>query len=216
MWWRRNTDAAATSCAARNPAATRGARMVRGLRRPRAMWLLLGGLILIPPARVDVGATATGLDDHPALQLVAGVHWASLSPTPGTRIDIGAGVVSLSGTGPDDPTDKMDDSLRLTGGYVEVATRPAGNGWWRTWAGVRVEAGEVARADTDGEYVGMAARVTTEAYLSGIDGGGNALIIGTLALGIYGEAAVRQIDGTAVDLALSAGLSIRIPFMFGG
>jgi hypothetical protein len=62
----------------------------------------------------------------------------------------------------------------------------------------------------------MAARVTTEAYLSGIDGGGNALIIGTLALGIYGEAAVRQIDGTAVDLALSAGLSIRIPFMFGG
>jgi hypothetical protein len=181
------------------------------------MWLLLGGLILIPPARVDFGATATGMDDHPAFQLVAGVHWASLAPTPGTRIDVGAGVVSLYGPGSDeDPTDKMDDSLHLTGGYVEVATRPAGNDWWRTWAGVRVEAGEVERAGEDGEYVGLAARVTTEAYLPAVDGGGNAMIFGMLALGVYGEVAVRSIDGVAVDLALSAGLSVRIPFIFGG
>jgi hypothetical protein len=180
------------------------------------MWLLIGGLILIPPARVDIGATATGLDEHPAFQLVAGVHWASLSPTPGTRIDVGAGVVSLSGSGPDDPADKMDDRLHLVGGYVEVATRPAGNGWWRTWAGVRVEAGEVERAGEDGEYVGIAARVTSEAYLQGMDGGGNALVLGTLAIGVYAEAAARQIDGVAADLAISAGLSFRIPFIIGG
>jgi hypothetical protein len=181
------------------------------------MWLLLGGLILVPPARVDLGATATGMHDHPAFQLVAGVHWASLMPTPKTRIDVGAGVISMYGPGSDeDALDKMDDSFHLTGAYVEVATRPAGNDWWRTWAGVRVEAGQVERAGDDGDYVGMAARVTTEAFFSGTDGGGNAVIIGTVALGIYGEAAVRQIDGVAIDLALSAGLSIRIPFMFGG
>jgi hypothetical protein len=188
---------------------------------------LASDCIFIPPVRVDVGPATSQLDATAAFQTVAGIHWASVYPKGKARFDVGVGIVSISRLEEEPPAMTTDpeatarrgpvsEPLELTGGYVEVAARTAGNHWWRTWVAGRVESG---RATRDGEhemYVGFAARVSTEAYLAGMDGGGNALVMGVAAIGVYGELAVRRHDQLGDDLTASAGLSFRIPLIVGG
>jgi len=186
------------------------------------------GAILIPPARIDIGAAVSQIEDAPGFQMVAGIHWASLYPDGSAPIDVGFGVVStiaLDGAAPAMATTGADgiarvtevrDPMHLVGGYGEIALRAAGTTWWRTWVGVRIESGHADMDGRGGGYVGVAGRVSTEAYIGGVDGGGGALVLGTFAVGIYGELSARRIDELGDDFAASAGLSFRIPFIFAG
>ena len=138
-----------------------------------------GGGAFLPPMRVDVGPSVSSIEDAPAGQVVAGIHWASVYPKGKAGFDVGIGIVStFRGTDDDatatarvtDPMAEADDPLGVFGGYVEVAARTAGNGWWRNWVGMRVESGRAGWDHRSRPYVGLAARVSTEAYLSGAAG----------------------------------------------
>lgn len=174
----------------------------------------------IPPMRVDVGPEASHVEPVPGLQVVAGIHWASLYPKPRANIDVGIGIVSVThGSAEDDMATARSssspeaDRLGLFGGYVEVATRTSGGSWWRNWVGTRIESG---RASIDGRkraYVGVATRVSTEAFVSGGSSGSGGVAIGVLAIGFYGELSARRIDDVGNDLGASFGVSMRVPLI---
>ena len=181
-----------------------------------------GGGAFLPPMRVDVGPSVSSIEDAPAGQVVAGIHWASVYPKGKAGFDVGIGIVStFRGTDDDatatarvtDPMAEADDPLGVFGGYVEVAARTAGNGWWRNWVGMRVESGRAGWDHRSRPYVGLVARVSTEAYLSGAAGGHDGIILGVVAIGAYAEVAGRRIDDLGDDVAASVGLSFRIPLV---
>lgn len=177
------------------------------------------GGVFVPPLRVDVGPAVSQLDDDPAFQCVAGIHWASVYPNGRARIDVGVGLVSTThGEGDPPPGARVappDDALSLVGGYVEVATRTAGTGWWRTWVGTRVESGQATRGGERSGFVGVATRISTEAYVAGGSSGGSALVLGVGAIGVYGEVGLRRIDEVGDDVTVSAGLTMRVPLILG-
>ena len=89
-----------------------------------------GGGAFLPPMRVDVGPSVSSIEDAPAGQVVAGIHWASVYPKGKAGFDVGIGIVStFRGTDDDatatarvtDPMAEADDPLGVFGGYVEVA-----------------------------------------------------------------------------------------------
>lgn len=175
---------------------------------------------VIPPMRIDVGPAVSGTAGDPAMQWVVGIHWASVYPKPRAGFDVGVGFVSVSHPGKSDDTMATARSsrpapspLELFGGYVEVATRTAGNDWWRTWVGTRIESG---RADLDSAhhgYVGIATRISTEAFIGGAGGDHNSAFCGVFAIGLYGEVSARKIAGVGDDLGASVGLSMRLPLI---
>lgn len=175
---------------------------------------------IIPPMRIDVGPSISHVETEPAFQVVAGIHWASVYPNSKANIDIGVGVISASHTsdeGEDGSVSQRvlegDQPLSLIGGYVEVATRVAGNGWWRNWVGTRVESGQASLHGRDHGFVGVATRISTEAFVAGADSGGGGAIIGVFAIGFYGEVAVRRIDDVGDDIGASVGLTMRLPLI---
>jgi hypothetical protein len=177
--------------------------------------------LFVPPMRIDLGPQMSSEEARPAFQVVAGIHWASLYPKK-SNIDVGIGIVSDSrGTAEDTMTTSGgravvrpgEDRLQLFGGYVEVATRTGGNSWWRNWVGTRIESG---RADVDHgkhAFVGVATRVSTEAYVAGGSGGGNGILIGVFAVGFYGELSARKIDDVGNDYGVSFGVTMRVPLI---
>jgi hypothetical protein len=175
---------------------------------------------LIPPMRIDVGPSISHAETEPAFQVVAGIHWASVYPNHRANIDVGVGIISASHFS-DEAEDGTvserviapDEPLSLIGGYVEVATRTAGGRWWRSWVGTRVESGQASLNGRDTGFVGVATRVSTEAFVAGADSSSGGAVIGVFAIGLYGEVAVRRIDEVGDDIGASVGLSMRLPFI---
>lgn len=173
----------------------------------------------LPPMRVDLGAAFSESEHDVGGQIVAGIHWASLYPKK-TYLDVGLGVVSTSFGGPEDPPTmhtsarpRERDPLSIIAGYVEVATRPSGNGWWRTWVGTRVEAGQASRDGDDQGMVGVAVRGSAELWLGTAASGSGGGIFGVAALGVYGEMSARRFEDDANDLGASFGFSFRLPLV---
>ncbi len=187
-----------------------------------------GGAVLIPPMRVDAGPAVSLHEGHTGGQLVAGVHWASLWPSKKTKIDVGIGIVSGS-FGLDEPAPGADgttarpigndgsertiEPLSFHAGYVEVATRPSGNGWWRTWAGARIETGKASKGGEDAAMIGGALRLSAEVYLPAVGSGDDMMVAGTLAVGLYSEISWRRSEVFGNDAGASLGVSMRIPFI---
>lgn len=171
----------------------------------------------VPPMRVDLGPAFTSSVDHEVGgQVVAGIHWASLYPKK-TYLDVGVGIVSTSFGGPEEPRSKtgpVRDPLSIFGGYVEVASRPSGNGWWRTWFGTRVEGGRAAKDGDSQGMVGVAARLSAELWVGGASGGSGGGVIGVGAIGVYTELSARRLsEDDANELGASMGLSFRVPMI---
>jgi hypothetical protein len=177
----------------------------------------------VPPLRIDTGPAVSALETEVGVQSVIGIHWASLYPKGTASFDVGIGLItSFVPTDDAEPqpyaarelsSTHRDEPLSLIGGYVEVAKRTAGNSWWRTWVGLRVESGQ---ADKDGRskpYVGVAARYSTEAYLPAAESGSGGGVLGVLAIGLYAELAGRRIDVIGDDVTASIGLSFRVPLI---
>jgi hypothetical protein len=186
-----------------------------------------GGAVAIPPAEVDFGA-GTSVGDTvvgPSTDILVGVHWASLYWKP-TKVDVGIGYVgSFRDTFPEGspavartmPLDEPDHRLRLNGGYLDVAYALETHPHWRTWLSTRIE---MLHAEVNGREfaaVGSAARLATEFYASGVamasDHSSGAIVAGTFALGIYVEASHRNLPSDLGPTEVSAGFSIRIPFL---
>jgi len=181
-----------------------------------------GSGALVPPMRIDLGPAMSKLAPMPGFQLVAGVHWASLTPSPRASIDVGIGMIGTLRRSSDQAEAGAPSNARavepaplsLIGGYLEVATRTNGNGWWRTWVGSRLESGRASQDGLGHAFVGVATRISTEAYLTAAGGGGGGgLVVGALAIGLYAEVAARRFDSLGNDVGVSAGLSMRIPLI---
>ncbi len=178
----------------------------------------------VPPLRIDSGPAVSAIEPDVGVQTVIGIHWASVYPKGTASFDVGVGFVSSfvpSDTATAEPdhlaretsVDHADEPLSLIGGYVEVAKRVAGNHWWRTWVGMRVESGRAAQDGRAAGFVGVAGRVSTEAYLPAAESGGGGAVVGMLAIGVYAELAGRRLDALGDDVSASVGLSFRVPMI---
>ncbi len=185
-----------------------------------------GGAILIPPAEVDVGFGST-IGSAAALtgtstEVLAGLHWASLywKPTP---IDVGVGYVGvrrgvLPGYAERETMPTPDDNtLRLDGVYVDLAYTLDGSKHWRTWLAGRAEWLDVRANGSAFASHGFALRIASELYAQAVGAKGDhcagGVIAGTLALGIYVEASHRDLPPELGPDALTAGVSLRVPFI---
>jgi hypothetical protein len=186
-----------------------------------------GGVVVgVPPVEVDFGSGPTvgsaAAVAGPSTEILVGAHWASLAWKP-TSIDVGIGYI---GVGRDvvpgyearttDVTTN-DNRLRMDGAYLDVAYTIERHTHWRTWLAGRAEYLHVRVNDTTYPAAGCALRIATELFAQGvgIDGGGGvaAMFAGTLALGIYVEASHRDVASELGPNALTAGLSLRVPFV---
>jgi hypothetical protein len=186
-----------------------------------------GDGFFVPPMRLDWGPQMSSKDTEPAFQTVAGIHWASLYPKPRANIDVGIGIVvtnHMDGSDDDAAASTMSrttraavrptpEALSMFGGYVEVATRTNGNGWWRDWVGTRVESGRAELDHAPHPYVGVATRFSTEAFVAGAASASNGGIIGVFAIGFYAELSARTIKDVGTDWGASLGLTMRLPLI---
>ncbi len=184
-----------------------------------------GGLF-VPPAEVDIGVGAPvgpAVETvGPSTEILAGLHWASLAWKP-TRLDVGIGYVGSfrtidrtalraareTGT----MATGLDDTLRIHGGYLQIATTLQNHRHWRTWFAAR---GELLRA-YDGEApipaLGGALRIATELYGSGAGGGNKGFIVGTIGIGVYAEVTYRDVPAELGPHGFTTGLSVRLPLI---
>jgi hypothetical protein len=183
-----------------------------------------GIAFLIPPAEVDVGVGAPLGDAAvgPSAEVLAGLHWASLYWKP-SKLDIGVGYVgSFRAVRPDYAarmtSGSEDHELRMNGGYLDLAYALDTRAHWRTWLAAR---GELFSAELDHHSfsaMGAALRVATEVFVQGAAAGGGhgggAAVAGTFAIGLYVEASARDVPDQLGREQLTAGLTLRVPFLF--
>lgn len=169
---------------------------------------------LMAPTKINIGGLGANSTQGflSGVEASVGVHWASLSPRP-TNFDIGLGVfggVMESAT----PKDKNKPGAVLAGGYLEFGKTLSQGDFWRTWAAGRAEMFEYDSFGKQGEGVGASGRLEAELYLSGVGLAPNGIFLGTYAIGVYVEAAARQMEDVSL-LQVGAGLSIRTPLVWG-
>jgi len=184
-----------------------------------------GGAMFIPPAEVDVGVGAplgATAQYRSSTEVLAGVHWASLYWHP-THFDVGLGYVGSFRQL--DPTSSLRSSmpdpnaneLSLNGGYISMAYAIESHKHWRTWLGARVESMEASLDGNSFAVLGEAVRLDGEIFTTGAAGaggsGGGALVAGALSIGVYVEASHRDLPAELGPNALTAGVSMRIPFI---
>lgn len=180
------------------------------------------GAIVLPPAEVDLGAGPT-VGNAPAVagtsrELLAGVHWASLYWKP-TTIDVGVGYVGVWRPVVPGYMGQGDNALHIDGAYFDIACTLDARRHWRTWFAGRIE---YLSTHVNGEQSyahGAAVRLATEVFGTGVHGIADrralAVAAGTFALGFYVEASHRSLAPELGPNAVTAGFSLRIPFIAG-
>jgi len=185
-----------------------------------------GGAIFVPPAEVSVGVGAplgATAQYQSSTEVLAGIHWASLYWHP-TRFDIGLGYVgsfrqlgASSALRESGMPDSDANRLALDGGYISLAYAIESHPHWRTWLGARVESMEASLAGTSFAVLGEAVRLDGEVFTTGAAAagghGGGALVAGAFSVGFYVEAVHRDLPPELGPNALTAGVSMRIPFI---
>ena len=176
-------------------------------RRPGPRFML--------PLRIDIGAQGANTSHGylPGIEVRAGVHWASLSPEP-TNFDIGLGVFGAALIGPQ--TDTMpgaNNDVVYGGAYLEAGETLSHGDWWRTWASAR---GEYLASNAFGQEssgFGAAGRLSAELYTSGVGIEPRGVFLGTYAIGVYVEAAARELGDGVSPVQISGGLTFRTPLV---
>ena len=168
------------------------------------------------PLKVDLGASGVNTERGfaPGIGMAVGIHWASLSPRP-TRTDVGLGVFGALLAAPDD-TSTMSDSngVAYGGAYLEVGRTLSQGSFWRTWASGRGEyLASGAFSESDAGF-GASGRLSAELYVSGVGIEPRGLFLGTYAIGVYVEAAARDMAPGVGMFQASAGFTFRTPLVF--
>ncbi len=182
----------------------------------------------LPPSRSDVGTTMTHADGEVAtgVRVATGAHWASGSLDREQDYDIGVGYIyenaSESGGDIRDEPGDGTDALVSHGVYASFATLLSRDIREddRTWFGLR---SEYLRASDGSNSIGVLARGTWEIFgaseggggFSDNCGGGAGYAMGTTALGLYLEAGPRRTFNNEASVSATAGVSLRLPFLFG-
>lgn len=180
-----------------------------------------GGGLFVPPLRAEVGSSMnvgpTG--PYPSADMSVGVHWASLSPRK-SAFDVGVGFSSSMAQDPAGrpPTHAGRGAapapIVASGGYLELAARVRDGKHWRTWLGGRGELSTGERFGRQVSSVAASARISTELFGGVAGGGGDGLILGTFAIGLYVEAKYREFgDGAPGATSFGAGVSGRLPLI---
>lgn len=171
---------------------------------------------LMMPLKIDIGMTGASTSEGymPGFELRAGIHWASLSPEP-TNTDVGLGlfIAALPGA-QNDAMPEADNDVVYGGGYLEVGQTLSHGNWWRTWAAGRAEYLGASSFGQEQSGFGLAGRVSAELYASGVGIEPRGLFLGTYAIGVYAEAAGRQLGDDVSPVQVSAGLTFRTPLVF--
>jgi hypothetical protein len=181
-----------------------------------------GGGLFVPPLRAELGSSVNAGPSGPyaSTDMSVGVHWASLSPRR-SAFDVGVGFTSSLGqdtypqkVGPHaTPRDQLAP-ITASGGYLELAARVRAGKHWRTWLGARGELATGERFGRQSSSVAASARLSTELFGGVAGGGGDGLVLGTFAIGLYVEAKYREYgDGAPGASSLGAGVSGRLPLI---
>jgi hypothetical protein len=176
-------------------------------RRPGPRFML--------PLRIDIGAQGANTSHGylPGIEVRAGVHWASLSPTP-TNFDIGLGVFGAALIGASNDTmPGADNDVVYGGAYLEAGETLSHGDYWRTWASAR---GEYLASNAFGQEssgFGVAGRLSAELYTSGVGVEPRGVFLGTYAIGVYVEAAGRELGDGVSPVQISGGLTFRTPLV---
>jgi len=171
---------------------------------------------IMMPLKIDIGAqgASTSKGFLTGVEVRAGIHWASLSPSP-TNFDVGLGVFGAVLAGPEDDTmTDADNSVLYGGAYLEIGHTLSQGSFWRTWAAGR---GEYLGSSTFGEEhtgFGAAGRLSAELFLSGVGIEPRGIFLGTYAIGVYAEAGARGLGDDVGLFQVSGGLTFRTPFVF--
>lgn len=171
---------------------------------------------IMMPLRIDIGAQGANTSHGylPGVELRAGVHWASLSPEP-TNFDIGLGVFGAALIGPSSDTiSNADKDVVYGGAYLELGETLSHGDNWRTWASGR---GEYLASNAFGQEssgFGVAGRLSAELYTSGVGIEPRGVFLGTYAIGVYVEAAARDLGDGVSPVQISGGLTFRTPLVF--
>lgn len=190
------------------PSGTVSSQPRRYRRRP--------GPRLMMPLKIDVGAQGANTTQGflPGIELRAGIHWASLSPTP-TNFDLGLGVFGAALIGAEnDAMPDVDNDVIYGGLYLEAGQTLAHGRFWRTWAAGR---GEYLASNAFGEEqsgFGVAGRLSAELYASGVGVEPRGIFLGTYAIGVYAEVAARDLGKDVSTMQVSGGLTFRTPLVF--
>ena len=175
------------------------------------------GAIAIPPLEIDVGV---GVPVGPSeismsTEVLAGIHWASLAWRP-TRFDIGIGYVGSFRRAEDQLPSELAARLRMHGGYLSMSRRLMGQRHWRTWITARGELLRATDGDRDFSALGASLRIATELFGSGAAADRNAIAFGTIAIGLYFEATLRDVPPEFGPVGVTSGVSCRLPFFAAG
>lgn len=163
------------------------------------------------------------------VRMSAGAHLASGTLNTAQEYDVGVGYIyeSVEAGGRDigDSATELGTGAQIShGGYLSVA-RLVSNQLrenHRTWLEVRAEYLRSSEAGSR-DSVGILARATWEIFGAGEGGGGFSddcggaagYAIGTTALGLYIEGGPRRSFGNKGSFSATAGVSVRLPFLFG-
>lgn len=163
----------------------------------------------IPPLRGEVGAATKVAGEGPrSLQAAGGVHLASGTVRHDQRFDLGAGYIYAHNA-----------ETSAQGFYVDGALFVARRGHARTAIGAR---GEVlwlpmghalaAKLRVDHELFGGSEGDSDSSGRCGFAVGHH---VGTSAIGLYTEAGPTRLPGGELAWTASAGLTVRLPAVFG-
>jgi hypothetical protein len=173
------------------------------------------GAIAIPPLEIDVGVGVPVGDISMSTEVLAGIHWASLAWKP-TRFDVGVGYVGSFRRAEDQLPSELAARLRMHGGYLSMSRRLMGQRHWRTWITARGELLRATDGDRDFSALGASLRIATELFGSGAAGDRNAIAVGTIAIGLYFEATLRDVPADFGPVGVTSGVSCRLPFFAAG
>ncbi|MEZ4401511.1 MAG: hypothetical protein R3B06_15910 [Kofleriaceae bacterium] len=168
---------------------------------------------LMAPLRIDIGGIGAGsaFGFLSGAEVSAGIHWASLSPEP-TNFDIGLGL--FGGAMTNATVADTTDGVQYGGVYGEFGKTLSGGDYWRTWASGR---GEYLSADAFGVNrvgLGISGKLEAEVYLSGVGVSPEGIFLGTYAIGVYVEAALRRLSADVNIGQVGVGLTIRTPMVW--
>lgn len=160
------------------------------------------------------------------VEILAGVHWASLAWRP-TKVDFGFGYVgSFRTLEPADVSARGEASpveaprLSLSGAYLAIGRTVVRQRHFRTWVELRGELLHARLGDRSFSSLGGAVRLSSEVFTAGgfAESRTNAVAVvaGALGLGVYVELSHRQLDDALGPTSVTTGISIRIPFVLIG
>jgi hypothetical protein len=169
------------------------------------------------PLKIDIGFAGanTSRGFGAGLGGAIGIHWASLSPTP-TQTDVGIGLFGAVLGTPKDPMGmNTNNAVAYGGAYLELAHTLSHGSFWRTWGSGR---GEYLSSEAfDGPNrigFGASGRLSAELFISGVGIEPRGLFLGTYAIGVFVEGAVRNTTSDIGKVQFCTGLTFRTPLVF--